>query len=53
MKLKILGSVSPYVKGKNNCPGYLVIKGNTKVLLDCGSGITREMKYSSLRMMSI
>ena len=44
MKLKILGSVSPYVKGKNNCPGYLVTKGNTKILLDCGSGITREMK---------
>lgn len=44
MKLRILGSVSPYVKGKNNCPGYLIEENNTKILLDCGSGITREMK---------
>ena len=43
MKLKVLGSVSPYVKGKNNCPGYLIEKNNHKILLDCGSGITREM----------
>ncbi len=43
MKLKILGSVSPYIKGKENCPGYLIEKDNIKLLLDCGSGITREM----------
>ncbi len=43
MKLKVLGSVSPYQKGKNNCPGYLVEKNNKKVLLDCGSGITRNL----------
>jgi len=43
MKLKVLGSISPYVKGNNNCPGYLIEKDNTKVLLDCGSGITREI----------
>ena len=43
MKLKVLGNVSPYVKGKNNCPGYLIEKNDNKVLLDCGSGITREM----------
>ena len=44
MKLKVLGSVSPYIKGNDNCPGYLVENENAKVLLDCGSGITREMK---------
>lgn len=44
MKLKVLGSISPYIKGKDNCPGYLIEKDNIKVLLDCGSGITREMK---------
>lgn len=44
MKLKVLGSVSPYVKGKNNCPGYLIEAGNKKVLLDCGNGITRQLK---------
>lgn len=43
MNLKVLGSVSPYIKGKNNCPGYLIEKDNNKVLLDCGSGITREL----------
>ena len=44
MKLKILGSVSPYVKDKENCPGYLIKKNNTNLLLDCGSGVTREMR---------
>ena len=44
MKLKVLGSVSPYIKGNDNCPGYLIENENAKVLLDCGSGITREMK---------
>lgn len=43
MKLKVLGSISPYVKGNNNCPGYLIEKDNNKLLLDCGSGITRQM----------
>lgn len=43
MKLKVLGSISPYVKGKNNCPGYLIETKNKKILLDCGSGITREL----------
>lgn len=43
MKLKVLGSVSPYVKGKNNCPGYMIEKEETKIILDCGSGITREI----------
>ena len=43
MKLRVLGSVSPYAKGKNNCPGYLIDEKETKILLDCGSGITREL----------
>lgn len=47
MKLKVLGSVSPYIKGKDNCPGYLIENDKTKVLLDCGSGITREMNLPS------
>ena len=44
MKVKILGSVSPYSKGKCNCPGYLVTNKQDKILLDCGNGISREMK---------
>lgn len=45
MKLKVLGSVSPYVKGKNNCPGYLIETNNKKFLLDCGNGITRQLNF--------
>lgn len=44
MKVKILGSVSPYCKESLNCPGYLVSSDKDKVLLDCGPGITRNMK---------
>lgn len=45
MKVKILGSVSPYLKGKKNCPGYMITKNDSKILLDCGNGITRLMKF--------
>lgn len=41
MKLKILGSVSPYSKLDKNCPGYFITNNNDKILLDCGNGITR------------
>lgn len=47
MKLKVLGSISPYIKGKDNCPGYLIENDNAKVLLDCGSGITRQLNLPS------
>lgn len=47
MILKILGSVSPYPKADNNCVGYLIYdtNDNQKILLDCGNGITRLMKF--------
>lgn len=45
MILKILGSVSPYPKGDNNCVGYLIYDTDKKILLDCGNGITRLMKF--------
>ncbi len=47
MILRILGSVSPYPKIDNNCVGYLIrdIDNNQKVLLDCGNGITRLLKF--------
>lgn len=44
MKLKILGSNSPYLKGNNNCPGYFIIHKCNKILLDCGNGISRLMQ---------
>ena len=43
MEIKVLGSVSPYCKGNKNCPGFLVIEGKEKVLLDCGNGSTSQM----------
>lgn len=36
-----LGTVSPYPKNNKNCPGFLIESNNNKVLLDCGSGISR------------
>lgn len=41
IKIKALGSVSPYCKDSKNCPGYLIEHNDHKILLDCGSGITR------------
>lgn len=43
MEIKILGTVSPYCKDTKNCPGYLVTSENSKILLDCGNGITRNL----------
>lgn len=36
-----LGTVSPYPKDNKNCPGFLIESNNNKILLDCGSGISR------------
>ena len=38
MKLKILGTQSPYSTIGHNCPGFLVSDGENKIMLDCGSG---------------
>lgn len=40
-----LGTISPYTKGKMNCPGFLIEYKNHRVLLDCGNGITRLMNF--------
>lgn len=47
MILKILGSVSPYPKADKNCVGYIIYDtdSNQKILIDCGNGITRLMKF--------
>ena len=44
MLLKVLGSVSPYSHKEKNCPGYLITT-DSKILLDCGNGITRYMNF--------
>lgn len=45
MTLRILGSLSPYPKADKNCIGYLIYDNEQKILLDCGNGITRLMKF--------
>lgn len=45
MKLKILGSQSPYNTPGHNCPGYLLQEGNTRLLLDSGSGSHSLLSY--------
>lgn len=44
MKVIVLGSISPYPKDYLNCPGYLVINGEEKILLDAGNGVSRLLK---------
>lgn len=43
MEVKILGTVSPHCHKSKNCPGFLISEGSSKVLLDCGNGITSEL----------
>lgn len=45
MKVKILGTVSPYLRFEHNGPGFLIEDDVHKVLLDCGSGITRLLTF--------
>jgi len=40
-----LGTVSPYSKGDKNCPGFLIEHNGYKVLLDCGEGVSRYLKF--------
>ena len=40
-----LGTISPYPKGDRNCPGFLVRYKDYKILLDCGSGISRLLTF--------
>ena len=45
MTITPLGTVSPYTKDNMNCPGFLINYNDQKILLDCGNGITRLMKF--------
>lgn len=38
MRLKVLGTQSPYNTAGHNCPGFLISDKTSKILLDCGSG---------------
>lgn len=39
-----LGTVSTYCYENKNCPGFLVQYGTHKILLDCGNGISKNLK---------
>ena len=45
MRLKVLGSVSPYVKNTRRGVGYLIDAGDGKILLDCGFGASGNMSF--------
>ena len=45
MKLKILGTQSPYNTEGHNCPGFFIQDGNNRILLDCGSGSHSLLNY--------
>lgn len=45
MLVKALGTQSPYSKGSHHCPGFLVKDGQSKILLDCGSGIHNGLNF--------
>ena len=45
MEIKILGTQSPYCTDYHNCPGFLITDGENRILLDCGSGSHRMLKY--------
>lgn len=38
MKLKVLGTQSPYSTNGHHCPGFLIKEDEYKIMLDCGSG---------------
>ena len=42
-----LGTVSTYCYKEKNCPGFLVNYGSSKILLDCGNGISKELNLPS------
>lgn len=54
MEIKVCGSVAPYPKGNNNCSGFLISEGDSKVLLDCGPGSTSQLDaYRDLRNLAV
>lgn len=38
MKLKVLGTQSPYYTPPHHCPGFFITDEQVKLMLDCGSG---------------
>lgn len=45
MKLKVLGTQSPYATPTHNCPGFFITNGKVNIILDCGSGSHGLLNY--------
>lgn len=45
MRIKVLGTQSPYVTENHNCPGFLIESNQHHIMLDCGSGTHRMLKF--------
>ena len=43
MRLTVLGCFGPFPAAGGACSGYLVESGDTRLLLDCGSGVLRNL----------
>ena len=44
MQLTILGSSAAYPRAGGSCSGYLVEEGETKLLVDCGTGVLSNLQ---------
>lgn len=44
MKLTVLGNYGPYPKAGCACSGFLLASGDTKILIDCGSGVVGRLQ---------
>ena len=51
--LKVLGCISPFCDRNDACPSYLITKGKTQILLDCGSGSHRFFNMKNLDGLNI
>ncbi|MPZ99183.1 MAG: MBL fold metallo-hydrolase [Dehalococcoidia bacterium] len=45
MRLTVLGSSASHPAPGDACSGYLVTEGDTRVLLDCGSGVLSNLQH--------
>ncbi len=48
IKIKPLGTVSPFCTKNHNCPGFLIQYKDYNILLDCGNGITRLLDFPEI-----
>lgn len=44
MKLIVLGNYGPYPKAGCACSGFLLVSNETKLLIDCGSGVVGKLQ---------